>query len=175
MSSAPGRSRDHPHPMRRAVTLVETLVSIVLVGGVLVAALDLLGASARGQKGMGDRGRAQLLAQDLMSEILPNAYEDPDGAPVFGVETVDEDPLDRSNFDDVDDYHNWSASPPQARDTTEMVNLKDWARAVTVEYVDPVDIKSMVGSEMGIKRITVTVSYKSAVMATLVAIRTNAD
>ena len=161
-------------PARHAVTLVETLVSITLVGVLLVAALDLLAASARGQKGMGDQGRAQLLALDLMSEVLLNAYEDPGGTPVFGVDTVDENPIDRRTFDDVDDFHNWSASPPQAEDTTPLPNLTGWQRSVSVEYVNPNDLSSVVGSNGGVKRITVTVTYNIAPMATLVAVRTNA-
>ena len=156
----------------RGFSLVEAAVSIALAGGLLVVSLDLVGTAAAGRKNMGDHGRAQLLALGLMSEIVEKAYEDPE-EPVFGVEP-DEVTGTRQSFDDVDDYHEWSASPPKIRDGMAMADLTSWQRDVTVEYVDPDDLETVMVSDTGVKRITVSVRRDSKVLATMVAVRTNA-
>ncbi len=156
----------------RAFTLVEAAVSIALVGGLLVASLDLLGATTLGHKGMGDQGRAQLLALGLMSEILAQYYEEPDDTPVFGREGA-ESGSDRGDYDDVDDYHDWTSSPPETKDGTGMGQLTGWERSVTVEYVQPEDPTTTSGTDTGVKRITVTVSYNNKPLATMVAVRTS--
>ena len=159
-------------PNARAFTLVEAAVSIVLVGVLLVTSLDLLGAVAMGHKSMGDRGDAQLLALGLMSEILAQYYEEPDDTPVFGRETS-ESGGERADYDDVDDYHNWTSSPPETKDGTGMGQLTGWERSVTVEYVQPEDPTTTSGTDTGVKRITVTVSYNNKPLATMVAVRTS--
>jgi type II secretory pathway pseudopilin PulG len=156
----------------RGFSLVEATVSILLVGGLLVLSLNLVGASAAGQKNMGDGGRARLLALGLMSEILTQAYVEPVDTPVFGPETG-ESGGSRQAFDDVDDYHNWSASPPQIQDGTVMSDLTGWERAVTVEYVEPADLTTTSVTDTGVKRITVSVNYDSSEVCTMVSVRTD--
>ena len=58
-------------------TLVEAAISIVLVSVMLVAALNTVGAAKLGQQKTAARGRAHLLAQELMSEIMRQDYADP--------------------------------------------------------------------------------------------------
>ncbi len=167
------RVRFHSSARRaRGFRLVEATVSILLVGGLLVLSLDLVGASATGQKNMGDHGRARLLALGLMSEILAQFYEEPDDTPIFGRESS-ETGGSRPDYDDVDDYHDWSASPPETRDGTAMTDLTGWERAVTVEYVEPADLTTTSVTDTGVKRITVSVSYNNNELATMVAVRTN--
>ena len=57
---------DH-HPARRAFSLAEAVVSIFIVGVVLVAALNTVGASGWSLHKLGDRARGSLLAQQLMT------------------------------------------------------------------------------------------------------------
>ena len=156
---------------RNAFTLVEAIVSVLIVGTLLITALNAVGASRVGQTRLGDRRAAALLAQQLMTEVLAGAYEDPDGTPVFGPEA---DETARALYDDLDDFHGWSASPPQYRDGTVIPNRTDWQRSVTVDYVDPNDLLAPVGSDQGVKRINVTVVRNSITLASLVAIRTRA-
>ncbi len=158
---------------RRGFTLVETVVSTLLVGVVVVAALNTVSASMVGRQKMGDRGHAQLLAQDLMVEILQQAYEEPDDTPIFGRESS-ENGGSREEYDDVDDYHGWSSSPPEYKDGTEIPNLDGWSRSVSVARVDPHDLPGNVGSDTGVKRIVVTVTRHDATLATLVAVRAGA-
>ena len=156
---------------RRAFTLTETLVSIVLVGGLLAVVLDTTGAAVFGQQRTADRSIAVLLAQDLMTEILTHAYEEPDEIAVFGREGS-ESSATRADFDDVDDYNGWKGSPPQHKDGTEIPDRTGWERYVAVEYLDPGDLRGIVGGETGIKQVTVTVEYNGVPVASLVAVRT---
>ena len=52
------------------MTLAEIVLSILLVGGLLVAALNTVGSTVMTRQITSKRSRGHLLAQDLMSEIL---------------------------------------------------------------------------------------------------------
>ncbi len=152
-------------------TLVEAVVSIVIVGVMLVAGLTTVGASRRGQYLIATRSRGQLLAQELMSEILTQRYEEPDDAPLFGLEAGELQVI-RTDWDDVDDYLDWVSSPPRDRDGGAIPYLDDWTRSVAVERVNPANLMETSGVETGVKRITVTVQCGEKVVASMTAIRT---
>ena len=156
-----------------AFTLVEAAISTVVVGMVLVAALNTVGAARVGEYKIAERSRGLLLAQDLMAEILQQEYEDPDDPVTFGTESG-EQTSNRTDFDDVDDYDGWSASPPQHRDATEMSDLQGWERSVQVVWVDPADLSQTVGSDQGAKRMIVTVTHNGLPVASVFALRTSA-
>jgi len=158
--------------VRRGFSLVEAGVSVVIVGAMLVAGLAALAVSGLGVRTTAEGARGRLLAQDLISEILRQAYDEPDETPAFGPELPELSDGSRAAFDDVDDYHGWSASPPQYKDGTEMSDLPGWRRSVVVEYVNAADPNQPTGNETGVKRITVVVTYNNAVVASLTALRT---
>ena len=163
------------HRTSRAFSLAETAMCVLLVGGVLVVALNTVGDATVGRQKIGDHGRGQLLAQDLMTEILHSDYEEPVDTPVFGTEAP-ESSASRADFDDVDDYDAWDASPPQDKDGTAMTGLDGWRRSVTVDFVYPSDLNTITGTtDEGIKRITVDVTFNGVPMASLAAIRTAAS
>jgi hypothetical protein len=134
--------------------MVEVIVATLIVGLVLVGAINLLGSAMQTRRINAQRLEGPALAHQLMAEILAMPYEDPDetGGPI-GLETG-ENSVTRADFDDVDDYHNWTAQPPRAKDGTVLIGA---SRTVTVEYFDP-SMMATTGSDSGVKRITVTVS-----------------
>ncbi|MFQ5730800.1 MAG: hypothetical protein ACE5KM_02475 [Planctomycetaceae bacterium] len=148
-------------------------MSTLIVGLVVVGSMESLGVLIEHRRYTSDRNRAELLAEDLMSQVLASDYSDPDGAPVFGPEPLEANGT-RRLFDDVDDFHKWDAAPPQERDGTLIKGLKGWRRTVTVEYVDPTDLATTVTSDLGVKRITVTVYGNGRTMAGATTIRTKA-
>ncbi len=158
---------------RRAFSLAEVVVATFIVGVMLVAALRTVGSAARGRVAMANHERGVLLAQQLMSEILQADYVEPDESPVFGPE-AGETGGTRGAFDDVDDYHGWTASPPQAKDGTALPGRADWERSVTVERVNEDLLTQVVDVDKGVKRITVTVSRGGQAYATLVTVRSKA-
>ena len=63
---------------RRGLTLIEVVVSTMIVGMMTVAALNSLGAATRSGMSTGNRAVALGLADDLMAEILTAEYDDLD-------------------------------------------------------------------------------------------------
>ena len=123
---------------RRGLTLVEMVISTLFVGVMLVAALNLVGASKHSQQKATQANRGNQLAQTLMAEILQQDYADPvDGPDSFGRSAAEDATGDRSLFDDVDDYDNWTAQPPQRKDGTVMSQLTDWKQVVIVQWTNP--------------------------------------
>ncbi len=156
----------------RAFTLVESVISLVIVSVMLVAALNTVGSSRLNQYKTSTRAQGRLLAESLLAEIFTLPYADPNGAALFGVE-VGEDDVTRDAFDDVDDYHTWTSSPPTEKTGTEMASWAGWQRTVTAEWVDPANPALVQGTESLAKRITVKVSFGNMPVATLVAIKTD--
>lgn len=156
-----------------AFTLVETAVSMVVVSLMLVAALNAVSASRLGEYKTATQNRALTLAQDLITEIQQQAYEDPNGSAVFGVETG-EASSDRSDFDDVDDYHNWNGAPPEQKNGSDLPDLADWERSVEVAWVEPTDLTQTSASDKGVKRITVTVENQGVPALSLTVFRSSA-
>ncbi len=152
---------------------MEAAVSCALVGILLVAAMRTVGMSVVAQCRSAEQATGRLLADGLMAEVLAKAYEDPDTTPRFGLESG-ESSVSRAAFDDVDDYHGWSESPPEFPDGATMPDLTGWQRTVAVDWVDPSDPSRIVGWDTGAKRITVAVGHNGVAVCTRTAIRTEA-
>lgn len=176
MGSATQFARDQSRAHRRAgLSLAEAAISTVIVAGVLVAALDLFAATARARVIQTGQVQANALAQQLMTEILRARYQEPEETVSFGRE-LSESGASRADFDDVDDYDNWSASPPQAKDGTPMVRYDGWTREVSISYTGTSDPKALtLPDDEGLKRITVTVTDPRGDLITLVALRSSAS
>lgn len=161
---------------RRALTLLEVVVSTLIVGVMTVAALNTLGAVTRSSQSFGDRAVALGLAEDLMAEILQASYKDPDEDPTFGRETS-ESAGPRNQFDDVDDYDGWNKQPPQDADGTSLPDRDDWRRTVTVEHVAVDNTAQIMADNIdtGVKRIHVIVQLQDQTLVELIAVRTDTD
>ena len=105
-----------------------------------------------------------------MTEVLQTCYREPTDKPKFGWEGGEKS-RSRSAWDDVDDYHKWSASPPETKDGTAIAGADGWTRQVTVEYVRLADPSQTSGSDEGLKRITVTAIGPTGERTTLQALR----
>lgn len=158
--------------VRRGLNLVEVVISTMLVSITLIGAMQCVGAAFRSRGGTGDSISADQLADQMLSEILEQEYEEPDATPLFGPESP-EVSSSRAAWDDVDDYQNWTANPPQDRSGAVLPNLTGWQRDVLVELVDPNNPAVVVGSDQGVKRITVTVLRNGQSVATRVGLRSD--
>ena len=99
----------------RGLSQIEIVASSLIVGVMLVAALNTLGAVFRSQRLNAARMTGPGLAHELMGEILSLPYEDPEDPGGSIGNDSSESGGDRADFDDVDDYLGWSASPPPTR------------------------------------------------------------
>lgn len=159
---------------RRALTLIEVVASTMIVSMMAVATLNALGAATKSSDSIGNRAIAMGLADELMSEIIQLPYSDPDGSAVFGRETG-ESASPRSAFDDVDDFDSWTASPPQYRDGTTIPDRTNWRQTVAITRVTPSNPATTSATDLGAKRIRVTIEFKNQVLADESAIRTDTD
>jgi type II secretory pathway pseudopilin PulG len=155
------------------MTLVEVVISTIVVALLFVAALRAVSSSKLTQVRTTDRARAHQLAMDLLAEVLTCAYQDPDGLALFGPES-DEDITSRGAFDDLDDYHNWTASPPQDKGGTALTEFEGFSRTVEVQWVQPEDLSQTSRTATGVKRITVSVARADYPLASVVAYRSAA-
>lgn len=159
--------------LRGGYTLIEATISTLIVGVTLVASLHAVTVSRLGLQHVGEQGRGMLLAQDLLAEIMEQAYADAAyGLGSVGLGSDEIGDGSRALWDDVDDYDGWQASPPQSKDGTELTWAPDYERSVEVVWVEPTDFNQVAADETGIKRITVTVKHEGSVVAQLVALRT---
>ncbi len=163
-----------PSPTHAAFTLVESIMSIVVVGVMFVAATALVSTSRAGQRVTADHSRGMLIAEALMNEILEHQYIDPDvSGTTLGRETG-EVADDRTAWDDVDDYHGWIATPPRDKAGIALAGLVGWERRVTVEYINATNLTTVVAFNSGVKRITVDVYRDGRRVARLRTLRTGA-
>jgi type II secretory pathway pseudopilin PulG len=153
--------------------MIEAVVSIAVIGVLTAAAVATYGAARTAQSRLLRRQTAAFLADSLLTEITRQSYADPDQSPAFGPESG-ETGSTRAAFDDVDDYHNWSASPPQEKDGAAMSGYAGWKRRVTVVRVNANLLTQLLGSDTGVKRIEVTVLHDDVPLATRYAYRTAA-
>mgnify|MGYP006969427694 CR=1 FL=1 len=158
---------------RRAVGLAEVAMASLLLGVLLIGALNSVGARLRHQALLADHQQAHRLAEQLLAEVLEHRYADPDATPVFGPETSESGGT-RSVFDDVDDFDGWDQTGPVDRDGAALANVALWRRTVGVAYVPTDDMTGSSGSDQGLKRITVNVYHGGQLIVSRVGIRSNA-
>ena len=148
-------------PLRRrrgtgAFTLVETVISILIIGVVMVAAMNTVGASRMAQYTHTQRSRGLLLAQDLMTEILQHPYWDPVAESGMGPVASETVTGNRTLFNDIDDYDDWVASPPEYRDGTPIAWASGYERQVDVCWLNTGNLNEKLSNETGIKKIEVS-------------------
>jgi len=139
-------------------TLLEVAISSLLVGVLLVGAMNALASATKVGLRSQHRIQATQLARALQAEIASLPYEDLDATPTFGPEGAETSAASRSELDDVDDFHTWSESPIVDRFGNVIAGLPNWQREVTVTFADPTDFSSASTTDQGIKRIRVSVS-----------------
>lgn len=167
------RSAEGRAARRAGFNYIEVGVSVVILGTAIAAALNLYGSYVRASV-QGTQSRAALdLAQDLMTEILSQSFEEPGTTTgSFGKEAGEST---RANFDDVDDYAGWSETPPAARDATPLTgtDYSKITRSVRVWNVDLSDMSTVVSNGSSpAKAIEVKVTIGGKVRASLFSHRT---
>ena len=132
-------------PRQRGFSLIETVIVIVLVGammaGMSVMFVENVGQSYRPYL----RQRAVAVANSFMDEILHKRWNEntPIGGGCVNTGTgtcpagnapaaIGSDGETRANFDDIDDYHNLSLSPPEDSTGSVMPDYTGFSVSVTV-------------------------------------------
>lgn len=115
---------------RRGFTLIETVLSTILVSVLLCAALSATIGARGGSVAAADRARALELAEELLAEIMQQAYVDPQTPTAAAGPDAGE--TSRGDYDDIDDYDGWKQSPPQDIDGLAIAGSDGLTRMVTL-------------------------------------------
>jgi MSHA pilin protein MshD len=151
----------------KGFTLAEVLVAVVVIVIALVPLIMVIGQGVKRGKDPQKIAVANLLAQDLMEEIVCKQFDEdplnPDTTANLGPdrgETRSGTPPN-GNYDDVDDYDGFTETPPREVDGTQMTEYTGYTRSVVVDYVLATNLDTVSTAITSYKRITVTVSWTS--------------
>ena len=148
------------HSRHRGTTLLEVAMAILVL---TVAIPPVIGMYTEVGSRL-DRDwmqvHAEQLAGTLLEEIESKAFEDPDGAlGSFGTEEVS-----RRRYDDIDDFDDWSSSPPQNLLGASITSPSGFTRSATVTNVATLDPggAAMSDGSTSLKRIDVSVAWSTS-------------
>lgn len=162
----------HNISKRHGLTIVEVMVSSLLVGLILVASLNTLGSVLITRRNAVSLQIGPCLASEMMSEIMQKAYADPENPnSSIGLDASETAGL-RRTFDDVDDYNGWTQTSPLREDGTALDYAAGWKREVSVEHVVSDTLESSSNST-GLKRIFVAVTSPEGITTTQDALRSS--
>ena len=166
----------HNSSPRAAFSMIEVVLSTLLVGVVLVTALNAVSGSIKTWEATDDDLERHALAHDLISEVIAKSYTDPDdpNTMVFGTDSG-ESGSDRTEFDDLDDFDDWTESPLEDPNGITVPGTTGWSRVVNVQKLNKANPTLAIpdgSADEGVRRITVTVIDADGDSTTLRAIRT---
>lgn len=141
---------------QRGFTLTEVLIASAILSFATLAIVQAVSAGQTQTLDALKRARADALAETLLEEILSKPYADPQGDTSFGPDTGEST---RSDFDNVDDYHNYSESAGGLADHAGddyPIAYQSLNRSVSVVAVTN-SVASLGGDHAGVQ-VTVTVS-----------------
>ena len=103
----------HLRLSRSGITLIECAAASIILGLMITAGLRAATGAGAAQAISARALTGSLLAEGLMNEVSALAYVDPSGSATIGLDSG-EFAGDKTTFDDVDDFDNWTESPPKA-------------------------------------------------------------
>lgn len=130
MTACPNK-KPQRHGMRQhGISMVEVVISIILVSTLMLVTMQASSSVLQ----MEQEDRSALFAAEVIeafaNEITSRDFQDRD-APIFGLETG-ESASTRTDFDDIDDYHDQTISPPTYRDSEIFPGTNGWSIAFIV-------------------------------------------
>lgn len=150
-----------------AFTLLESLVTIMVVGLGVVAIMGAQQAFHRQSDVAQRTGSGMLLANEVRELMLPLPNHDPvTGTTIIGIEPGE---TSVAAYDDVDDFAGVTFDPPITALRDAVPNMTNWSQAVTVEAVNA-DNLAATGLTVGttdLMRVMVTVQYQQQTVAQL--------
>jgi len=154
----------------KGITLIECAGASIILGLMITAGLRAAAGAGAAQAISARTLSGTLLAEGLLNEITQLPYADPSGSAIFGID-AGEVAGNKSTFDDIDDFDNWSESPPKSPENTTLPNMTKWSRSVRIYRALTSSPESNSATETGLKRIEVTVSYSGKIVCLLKALR----
>ena len=151
-------------PRSAGFTLIEIIVTLVVVGIAAVALLSVFASNVRGSADPVVQQQAITIAEAYMEEILLKAYQDPTD-PEQGTLATEAGESSRDLFDDVQDYNHLG--------TTEVRDQNDVAIPALAAYDVTVTVNAATLNTVAAMLIEVRVDHPAIASLTLHAYRTD--
>ena len=128
---------------RDGFTLIEVLISIMLVGLAIVSLISANGAFTQANGAGVELSTAEFLIEQIRELSTVLEVIDPNtGMATFGPETSET----LADYDDLDDFHGAVFSPPISADRNSLTDLSVYSQQITVENVNASDFEQVVGN-----------------------------
>lgn len=171
-TGSPHRFCAAAHRPMHAFTLVEISIAIVLISGILLAALDSVAAIAATRKSTLDRAAAAARAHELASEIISLPFLDPDTNTASLGPGAGESGTTRANFDNSADYHGWTGSP-QTKSGTLITLFRSASEGVFITEPVPRTHGASLGGTARVQEITIVITRGTDVIYRLTVLKTS--
>lgn len=163
--------RSRPRP---GFSIVETILSSLLVGVVLTAALSAVTSTYMSQQQIADRARGLQLIDDMAAELFDKPYCGPGDVCSTRGPSGDDVATNRAGtFDDIDDYGGLVDSPIRDGAGAAPSGWTGWTRRVTCDWVQPNNWNQTRGTDGGVKRLTIKVDNGKGVVLSSTFYRTS--
>lgn len=151
---------------RRAFSMVEATMCIVLLSGVFLASAEVVRMVGLSRAIGDERARALAVGQDLLQEVsvLPLG-SDP------GVIASENSPASRAAFATVYEYAGLTDSPPRSRNGAVLDGYSGWTRRITITTLNPGTLAPSLVPGTGMARVSVEVLRGNRVASRLSVIR----
>ncbi len=144
-------------------TLIEILITIIVIGIAAAALLNVFGSMIRGSADPIIQQQATTIAEAYMEEVMLKAFDDP-ALPETGSD--EGEGTDRSIYNDVQDYNSLATTEVRRQDNTAIGALSAFAVTVTVGG-------AMLNGTVPAMRININVTHAAISGVTLTAYRTD--
>jgi len=151
-----------PAGARRAYSIVEATLAVILIGGALVAALNVAATASRNGAAATQRRHAERLANSLLAEVLSMPSHGADNTSPSTGPRVD-------TFDHLLDYDGFTESPPKSFDGT-IIGPPGWTWRVGIALRGAETLDSRMVN-LNMRRITATVELPDGTTVSARALR----
>jgi Tfp pilus assembly protein PilV len=169
---------------RAGVSLIEAVISALLVGSLAVTSLQATQAILRAQRELNHQRQAYALCEQFLTEVLQARYspakvsEDGAESDVVEMDALPTNEIEvlsnpsRSSLLYLDQFHGRLESPPQNRDGSVMTGFgRGWKVAIDVQRFKPTQSPAATAEDLGLKRVSVTVTDPTGTQITLNSFR----
>jgi hypothetical protein len=163
-------------PCGRSFTIIEVVMSALVVSVLLAASLNLVSRVRVSQASMEWRRDARRMAESLLAVVVAQRFMEPSPSGtrrnVLGTDETESLSV-LSTLDDVDDFANAIWSPADVAGWIEPPGdqVGTWRIGISVSYVDPMRPSVSSGAVTTAKSVTVTVRRNTVVLESLSAVR----
>ncbi len=168
--------------------MIEVVMSTAIIAGLTVGALTLVASTSAHKANAANIARGQMLCRSLAEEIATRPVLDWSKGAIdievdvglFKVSGIDSKGVtitvgtgNRTTFSTIDQYSNYTESPPKTEGGNDIAGFTGWTRTVKVSPAVMATPNSDSANETGLRRVTVTASYQGKTVASTTFLRSS--